>query len=143
MLRQFLLVSLATLSACNPASDDAKEQSKATAPAQPQKPKRPAYCFFKSNELKAWTASVDAQGNVVVAGKAHMKDARYRPQLGKGEVSGNSAVISPTITQNSSYASPDNWWDVDATIPGSAAVTSVTILCGAKTVAELAVKRIS
>ncbi len=84
---------------------------------------------------------MDAQGNVVVAGKANVKDARYRAELGQAEVAGASARIAPTIAQNTGYASPDNWWDVSATIPASGAVTSVTVECGAKTLAELAVER--
>ena len=34
-----------------------------------------------------------------------------------------------------------NWWDVSATIPGSAAVEAVTVMCGTKTVANLAVSK--
>ena len=37
------------------------------------------------------------------------------------------------------YGAEDNWWDVAATIPGSAGVDTVKVACGAKTLAELKV----
>jgi hypothetical protein len=45
--------------------------------------------------------------------------------------------MSPNTT---GYAKPDGWWDVDATIPDSAAATSAVVMCGTKTVATLPVK---
>ena len=103
---------------------------------QPRK-KRPAFCFFKDSETTGWSASRDRQGNVVVKGRAFRSDPRYKAELGPAEVSGTSATISPTISQNSGYASPDNWWDVSATIAGSRQVQTVKVACGAKTLAEL------
>ena len=104
--------------------------------SQPRK-KRPAYCFFKDPETTGWSASRDRQGNVVVKGRAYRSDPRYKAELGPAEVSGTTATISPTISQNSGYASPDNWWDVSATIPASRQVQTVKVECGSKTLAEL------
>ena len=82
-----------------------------------------------------------ANGDVTVTGKAHVKDARYRPELGAAQVEGAKAVVSPTIAPNSGYASPDNWWDVTATIPAGSGVETVTVQCGVKALAELTVRR--
>jgi hypothetical protein len=106
--------------------------------AQPKK--RPAYCFFKASETKSWAASRDKDGNIVVHGKAYRKDARYMALLGPPTVAGTTAEIVPTITVNDTgYAAADDWWDVKATIPNSAAVDAVTVRCGAKALAELKV----
>jgi hypothetical protein len=60
--------------------------------------------------------------------------------LGPPEVSGTTASLAPTVTQNmTGYGATDDWWDVAATIPDSAAVDTVTVTCGAKTLAELKV----
>jgi hypothetical protein len=37
------------------------------------------------------------------------------------------------------FGARDDWWDVTATIPNSAAIETVTVACGAKTLAELKV----
>ena len=142
MMRRFVIAFAAcAVAACGSSVADGNNASDTTGNSLAAKPKRPAYCFFKHDETKAWNASRDAQGNVEVRGKANMNDARYRPELGTAEIAGTSATIAPTISQNSGYASPDNWWDVTSTIPDSAAVTSVKVACGAKTLAELAIKR--
>jgi hypothetical protein len=48
--------------------------------------------------------------------------------------------VSPSIQQNSTgFGAPENWWEVTATIPGSAAVDTVKVTCGAKTLAEIKV----
>ena len=74
-------------------------------------------------------------------GKAYRSDSRYQALLGPPEVSGTVASIAPTITQNmTGYGAEDNWWDVSATIPNSAAVDTVTVTCGAKTLATLTVQ---
>lgn len=103
----------------------------------PPRNKRPAFCFFKDSETTGWSASRDGQGNVVVKGRAYRSDPRYKAELGPAEVSGTAATISPTISQNSGYASPDNWWDITATIPDSRRVQTVKIECGRKTLAKL------
>jgi hypothetical protein len=139
----FLLAGAAALGACGQ-SGSADEQNQATANAKsaaPAKPK-PAYCFFQPNETKGWTASRDKAGNVVVKGKAYREDSRYQALLGPAAVSGTTAEVSPTIQQNpGAYGAPDDWWDVSATIPDSAAVETVNVTCGGKTIASLTVPR--
>ena len=55
-------------------------------------------------------------------------------------MTGTTAEIAPTIGLNDTgYGAPDNWWDVTATIPNSAAVDTVNVTCGPKTVAALKV----
>jgi hypothetical protein len=137
--RLFLSCAAAALASCNQGSNDAA--TNATASAAAPKPKRASYCFFKDEEAKGWKASLDASGNVTVAGKMHVKDARYKAELGQPEVTGTSADLWQTLAVNTSYASPDNWWDVNFTIPNSAAVTNVAVRCGRKTMAELTIKR--
>jgi hypothetical protein len=46
------------------------------------------------------------------------------------------------MPQNDTGFSTENgWWDVKSEIPNSGAITQVEVLCGAKTVANLTVKR--
>jgi len=60
--------------------------------------------------------------------------------FGEPVVSAATAEISPTLQQNSAaYGAPDDWWDVSSTIAGSAAVDTVNVTCGPKTVAALKV----
>ena len=89
---------------------------------------------------KAWSAKRGKDGNIVVKGKAYREDPRYMAVLGPATVSGNSADLSPTITTNTTgFAAQDNWWDVSATIAKGAKVTNVTVTCGARTLATIAV----
>lgn len=128
------------LAGCNSSSDEPAANSTAIRD-EATKPK-PKYCFFKDEETKDWSVSVAAGGDVTVKGKAHVKDARYRAGLGAPEVTGSTASISPTLAPNTTgYASPDNWWDVSATIPASGTVATVTVECGTKLLAKLDVKR--
>jgi hypothetical protein len=135
----FVLAASASLAACNqPTSDNAAATANAVAPAK----KHPTYCFFKDAATKAWTASVDASGNVTVKGKAHLDDRRYSGDLSDSEVAGDTASAWVTMAPNTTgVGAEDDWWDVSVTIPGSTAVKSVTVLCGTKTVAELTVRR--
>lgn len=140
MRGKILLGAAALLASCNQAADNSA--TNAAANVSKPKPKHGGYCFFKDEETKGWKASVDKSGNVTVTGKAHIKDARYKADLGQPEVAGTSAELWPTIVPNDTgYASPDNWWDVGLTIPNSADVTNVAVRCGRKTVAKLTVKR--
>jgi hypothetical protein len=128
--------AVALLAGCGQPSDNSNQA--ATAPPKPKK--KPAYCFFKDPETKAWAASRDKDGNIVVKGKAYRSDSRYRAVLQNPTVTGASAEISPTIIVNDTgYGAEDNWWAVKATIPNSAAVEMVTVRCGAKAFAELKV----
>jgi hypothetical protein len=132
-----LLGAAASLAACGQSANQAAGNASAPKTA----PKKTPYCFFKDQETKGWSASTDAQGNVVVKGKAYRSDPRYKAQI-TAKVSGTSAEVRPTIVQNTTgYAAPDNWWDVSAVIPGSAAVQSVQVRCGKKVLADLKVPR--
>ena len=110
------------------------------AAAEPVK-KKVAHCFFKDSETKGWAASRGKDGNIKIKGKAYRSDSRYQAVLGPPEVAGTMVSIAPTITQNmTGFGAEDDWWDVTATIPNSAAVDTVTVNCGAKTLATLPVK---
>lgn len=129
------------LAACNQAAENTSANNGAASSAAAEAPK-PAYCFFKDSETKDWKAKVDKSGNVVVSGKAYREDPRYKALLGPAKVSGSTAELSPSITVNDTgFAAPGNWWTLSATIPNSAAVTSVTVDCGDKAIATLAVPR--
>jgi hypothetical protein len=135
MRRSLLLLSAAAMVAgCGQANDDSAKQTAAVRPAK----KKPAFCFFKDPDTKGWAASRDKDGNIVVRGKAYRQDPRYQAILGPATVAGSSAELSPTITLNDTgFGAPENWWDVSAIIPNSAAIDTVTVRCGARTLAEL------
>lgn len=136
MRNLFLLLSAAALAACGQQGDDATRNQVAVRPTKP----KPPYCFFKDSETKDWKASRDKQGNVVVKGKAFRLDSRYRAVIGKIDVAPARIILWPTIEQNDTgYGAPDNWWDIKVTIPNSAALDSVEVHCGDKTVAQLKV----
>jgi hypothetical protein len=136
-----LMVALLGLSACGQSAGRQPAAKEPTKTAEAAKVKHPNYCFFKDANTKGWTASRDASGNVTVKGKAYLDDSRYKGDLVRGEVEGDKASIWVTMAMNGGpYASPDNWWDVSATIPESAAAKSVSVMCGTKRVAMLAVK---
>jgi hypothetical protein len=135
----FLLGAAAWLAGCGQ-SGESSAAKQATANAAQAKKKKAAYCFFKDKDMKGWAASRDKDGNVVVKGRAFRLDPRYKAVLGQPVVSGASAEIAPTVTINDTgYAARDNWWDLKATIQGSAAVDTVAVRCGEKAVAELKV----
>ena len=138
-MRSLLIAAGAILlSSCGQSTDNAVNQAAANA-AQPKK--KASYCFFKDSETKGWSASRGKDGNITVKGKAYRSDSRYQAILGAPEISGTTASISPTIVQNGTgYGAEDDWWDVTATIPNSAAIDTVTVTCGAKTLATLPVK---
>jgi hypothetical protein len=125
----------ASLVACSQAGDENNKQQ----PAAPKKEKIP-YCFFKPSETKAWAASRGKDGNIIVKGKAYREDARYKAVLGEPKVSGATAEVRPSIAINDTgFAAEADWWDASYTIPGSAAVDTVNVKCGAGTLAELKV----
>ncbi len=136
-----LIGAVAALGACGQSSDNAAATNSATNTAAAEAAK-PAYCFFKDKETKDWAAKAGADGNVVVTGKAYREDARYKAALGPATVSGAHAEIAPTITTNDTgFAAPGDWWTVNATIPNSQAITTVTVNCGDKTLATLTIPR--
>ena len=131
----FIAAGATLLAACGQSADKKAEANT----VQPKK--KAAYCFFKDKETKAWSASRGKDGNIIVKGKAYRSDSRYQAVLGAPEISGATASISPTIVQNTTgYGAEDDWWDVNATIPNSAAIDTVAVTCGAKTIASLTVK---
>ena len=137
----FLLGSaLAFTAGCNQQEDSGSPAANATANrAAAKAPKH--YCFFKKDESKDWTASRDAKGEVTVKGRVHVRDPRYKGDLGQAEISGKSARFWLTMAPHSSYRSPDDWWDVSATIPDSGSIENITVACDAKRIfAELKVK---
>jgi hypothetical protein len=128
--------AVALVAGCGQSSDNTNQA--AVAPPKPKK--KPAYCFFKEPETKGWAASRGKDGNIVVKGKAYRSDSRYQAVLQNPVVTGAIAEISPTIIQNETgYGALDNWWDVKATIPNSAAVETVTVRCGTRVLADLKV----
>jgi len=134
MRKAMLLLGAAALAGCGQSNEAANQVAKA--PAK----KKAAYCFFKEPDTKGWTATRDKAGDIVVKGKAFRQDPRYKAVLGPATVTGTRAEIAPSVGNNDTgFAAPDNWWDLNATIPNSAAVESVAVTCGAKTLAELKV----
>jgi hypothetical protein len=140
-MRNFVMLigAAAALGGCGQSGDQPAAANASAATEAPKK--KPPFCFFKDADMKGWAASVDAQGNVTVTGKAYRSDPRYQAVFSEPEIEGATAVVRPTIVQNTGYASPDNWWDVSVTLPASAAVKAVEVRCGAKLIAELPVRR--
>lgn len=131
-----LLGAILSLAGCNEAESPAAKETNTAAAEKP----KPRYCFFKDAETRGWSAARGKDGNVTVKGKAYRSDPRYQAQLGVAVVSGSKATLRPSIAPNATgYAAPDNWWDVSAAIPNSAAVDTVVVECGPKTLAELKV----
>ena len=134
----FLCSAVAALGACGQSADESATNQAAANEAQPKK--KAAYCFFKDAETKDWAASRDEDGNITVKGKAYRSDSRYQAVLAPAEISGTTAEISPTIQNNATgFGAPENWWPVEAKIPNSAAVQTVKVRCGEKTLADLQV----
>ena len=141
-----LMCGTLVLAGCNQGATP--DNNAAATVAAPAKPKVNHYCFFKKDAQKGWSATRDANGDVVVKGKARVDDVRNKPELGQPEltVGGRGAVPESaklwlTLAQNSSYPAKDNWWDVSFTIPHSAGVHEVTVNCDAERVfADLKVK---
>ena len=133
----FILIGgTAVLAGCGQSSQNVQTNEAANA-AQPEK--RPAYCFFKDDEMKGWKAIRSADGNIHITGKAHVKDPRYKAVIGQWIVGPKKVTVSPTITTNTGYAQPDDWWDLDVGVPNTASVTEAVVQCGDKTVADLQV----
>ena len=135
----YLLGAAAGLAACGQSSGNSTANDAAANNAAVEKPKA-AYCCFKDSEIKGWAAKRGKDGNIVVTGKAYREDSRYKAVLNPATVTGTIAEIAPTITVNDTgYGALDNWWDLKAVIPNSAAVETVDVQCGDKILAELKV----
>lgn len=139
MHKSLIVLSVAGLLAgCGQSGGTGATNEAAAKAAQPKK--KPAYCFFKDPETKAWAAKRGKDGNIAVTGKVFRSDPRYKAVLGAPVITGTIAEISPTITVNDTgYAAPENWWEVTATLPNSAAIDEVKVSCGAKTLADIKV----
>lgn len=138
----WLAAAAAGASGCSQGSDNQANASANAAANAPAAKKHPTYCFFAADSTKGWKASRDAKGNAVVKGTAHLEDRRYKASLGDSEVSGNAASLWLTMPVNDTgLGAPDNTWDVSATVPDSAAVESVKVMCGKKVLADLPLKK--
>jgi hypothetical protein len=133
-----LIVIAAALAACGQAAETNTTNEAAANAAQPKK--KPAHSFFKAAEMKGWSASRGKDGNITAKGKVYRSDSRYKVVFGEPVIDGTTAELSPTLQQNSAaYGAPEDWWDVSATIPNSAAIDTVRVTCGAETVADIKV----
>jgi len=134
-----LLCAAAGLAGCGQASEPPANNAAANTAVAAAK--HPAFCFFKDEETKGWKASADAKG-VTVTGKAHVKDGRYKAVLGEPEIAGTKASVWLTIgTNDTGYSAEDDWWDLSAQIPAATALESVSVMCGKKAIAQLALKK--
>ena len=143
-MRRSILVlgTLLGLAGCGQSGDEPAAPNTAAANAAEPAKKRPTYCFFKNADTKGWAAARDASGNVAVKGQARIGDRRYMASLGDPETEGDKARLWLTMAPNTTGSGvPGDWWEVGATVPASAAVGQVTVLCGKKTVAELPLKK--
>ena len=133
-----LAAGAAGVAGCSQGADNqANAAANAAADAASAK-KHPTYCFFAEGTTKGWKASRDAQRNVVVKGQAQLDDRRYKASLGDPEVEGTAATLWLTMPVNDTgMGAQGNNWDLSATVPGSAAVESVKVMCGKKVLADL------
>ena len=130
-----VIAAFGVLAACGPSADNSVANEAAANTAQPKK--KAAHCFFKDAEMKGWSAARGKDGNITAKGKVYRSDSRYKVVFGEPVISGTSVELSPILQQNSAaYGAPEDWWDVSATIPNSAAIETVRVTCGAKTVFE-------
>lgn len=136
-----IVAGAAVLAGCGQANEAAEASSNvANAAAAPAK--KVPYCFFKDENSKGWTASAGRDGNVTVKGKGYVADGRYMAGLKPAEIEGSVASLQLAMPQNDTgHSKIDGWWDISSTIPQSGSVDTVKVLCGAKTVATLDVKR--
>jgi hypothetical protein len=132
----YLMIGSLILASCGQSGGNAANEA-AASPPQPKK--RPAYCFFKPEEMKGWAAKRGKDGNITIKGKGHVKDSRYKAIFGSSTITGTTIQISPTITTNTGYEAPDDWWDMSVAIPNSSGLNDVQISCGDKPVAEFSV----
>ena len=133
-MRFAICLGLALLAAA--CSQDPAEQAAVANEAAAPRPEKPPHCFFKDSETKDWTAKVQG-GNVVVTGRAFRSDPRYKAVALEPKVEGAVAVVRPSISTNDTgFASPDNWWDVTASVPAQG-LEKVEVRCGKKVVATL------
>jgi hypothetical protein len=140
-MRKLTLLGALLTAGCNQPADNQAAGNVAANATAAAAVKHPTYCFFKDPETKGWSASANANGDVVVKGKAYRSDPRYRAKFIDQEKTPSSLTLWLAIEQNPGYASPDNWWSMAETVPDTAGVQTVTVKCGAKTLAELKIPR--
>ena len=117
-------------------TEDPTEQPPVANEAAAPKAEKPPHCFFKAAETKDWAVKVQG-GQATVTGRAYRSDPRYKAVLLEPKVEGAVAVVRPSIiTNDTGFASPDNWWDVTASIP-AAGLEKVEVRCGKTVVASL------
>ena len=133
-----LILSSTILVSCRQSADQGNNRA-AALPQQPKK--RVAYCFFKPDEMNGWAAKRGTDGTITVSGKGHVKDPRYKALFGSPTIRGATIEIAPTITPNTGYEAPGDWWDMSAAIPNSAGLDEVQISCGDKQEAKFVLKR--
>jgi hypothetical protein len=135
-----IVAGAAALAACGQANQPAEASADVAAAKLPAK--KVPYCFFKDENSKGWAASAGKDGNVRVSGKAYVADGRYMAGLKPPEIQGSTASVQLAMPQNDTgHSKIDGWWDVSSILPASGSVDTVKVLCGAKTVASLDVKR--
>lgn len=133
-----LIGGMLPLAACGQQTDNGASNVAASNTAAQQT--KHAYCFFKDDEMKGWTAVRESDGSIKVEGKAHVKDPRYKATISQSAIGPKKVIINPTIgTNDTGYAKPDDWWDLSVTVPNTASLTEAVVQCGDKTVADLQV----
>ena len=139
MRKTWSLIAIAgALAACGQSADTNTTNEAAANVAQPKK--KPAHCFFKDDEMKGWSATRGKDGNVTAKGKVYRSDSRYKVVFGEPVIDGSTVELSPTLQQNTAaYGAPEDWWDVSSTVPNSAAIDTVRVTCGGKTLADIKV----
>src|SRR3954454_10152706 len=139
-MRQLMLAlsAAAVLAGCGQSGSEpaATQAANSAAPAVHH------FCFYKPEETKGWKIAADGKGNVTIIGKAHIKDSRYKAELGQPEVDGANATLWLSMQPNmTGDGGVDDWWDVSFTIPNASAIDTVAVRCDDKrTLATLAVK---
>jgi hypothetical protein len=129
-----IVIALGAALAVAACTEDPTEQPAVNQPAAA--PQKVPHCFFKDSETKEWALKVEG-GQAVVTGRAYRSDPRYKAGLLEPEIQGSVAVVRPSISTNDTgFASLDNWWDVTASIPAQGLET-IEVRCGKKVLASL------
>ena len=67
-------------------------------------------------------------------------DVVARPRLTARILDGLAGPLTLITNNDTGFSQPDDWWDISATIPGSAGVDTVKVTCGEDVLATLAVR---
>ena len=132
------MVAASMLAACTQSADNGPANETAANTVQPKK--KASHCFFKDDEMKGWSATRGKDGNITAKGKVYRSDSRYKVVFGEPVIDGSTVELSPTLQQNTAaYGAPEDWWDVSSTVPNSAAIETIRVTCGGKTLADIKV----